>query len=77
MKFCVPYGNHILAVFFMRKIPEIVVFFMVNSMCSLCRILYGNFFVFVVDGVPLNLCMTLVQRTNRNKNSQSSFKNWL
>ena len=35
----------------MRKIPEIVVFFMINSMCSLCRIRYGNFFVFVVEGV--------------------------
>ena len=54
MKSCVPYGKYILAVFFIRKIPEILVFFMVNSMCSLCRIRYGNFFVFVVDGVPLS-----------------------
>ena len=53
MKSCVPCGKYILAVFVMRKIKEIVVFLMINSMCSLCRIRYGNFFVFVVDGVPL------------------------
>ena len=52
MKSCVPYGKYILAVFVMRKIQEIVVFLMINSMCSLCRIRYGNFFVFVVDGGP-------------------------
>ena len=51
MKSCVPCGKYILAVFVMRKIKEIVVFLMINSMCSLCRIRYGNFFVFVVDGV--------------------------
>ena len=56
MKSCLPYGKYILAVFFIRKIPEILVFFMVNSMCSLCRIRYGNFFVFVVDGVQRVLC---------------------
>ena len=50
----VPYGKYILAVFVMRKIQEIVVFLMINSMCSLCRIRYGNFFVFVVDGVHKN-----------------------
>ena len=52
MKSCVPYGKYILVVFVMGKIQEIVVFLMVNSMCSLCRIRCGNFFVFVVDGVP-------------------------
>ena len=51
MKSCVPYGKYILVVFVMGKIQEIVVFLMVNSMCSLCRIRCGNFFVFVVDGV--------------------------
>ena len=51
MKSCVPYGKYILAVFVMRKIKKIAVFLMINSMCSLCRIRYGNFFVFVVDGV--------------------------
>ena len=55
MKSCVPYGKYILAVFVMRKIQEIVVFLMINSMCSLCRIRYGNFFVFVVDGVLVQL----------------------
>ena len=55
MKSCVPYGKYILVVFVMGKIQEIVVFLMINSMCSLCRIRYGNFFVFVVDGVQLQL----------------------
>ena len=56
IKSCIPYGRYILTVFFMRKIPEILVFFMINSMCSLCRIRYANFFVFVVDGLwsPFN-----------------------
>ena len=40
----------------MRKIQEIVVFLMINSMCSLCRIRCGNFFVFVVDGVLSLFC---------------------
>ena len=57
MKSCVPYGKYILVVFVMGKIQEIVVFLMVNSMCSLCRIRYGNFFVFVVDGVRFSLLL--------------------
>ena len=60
MKSCVPYGKYILVVFVMGKIQEIVVFLMVNSMCSLCRIRCGNFFVFVVDGVQKILLGHLV-----------------
>ena len=78
MKSCVPYGKYILAVFVMRKIQEIVVFLMINSMCSLCRIRYGNFFVFVVDGVPWEPSATffLVKRPFKRGLSWNEYNNF-